>query len=73
MFKSGSGYSTKIGYINPNNQKNHGTRKKRGNDHLQYAYKIECLNCKHLYGANGTDIHIRKCPECQKGAAGLLY
>jgi hypothetical protein len=27
--------------------------------------------CGHRYGANGSDFHIRKCPNCQGGAPGL--
>ncbi|MEI6894247.1 MAG: DUF1353 domain-containing protein [Colwellia sp.] len=72
-FKSGSTKTTQIGYENLNKQKVHGTRKVKGNDHNQFSYKIECLHCGEIYGANGTDIHRRKCPECQKGKAGLEY
>ena len=71
QFRSGSGPTTEIGFINRNRQKNHGTRGRAGNDHLQVSYKLECLNCGHCYGANGTDIHLRKCPACQGGAPGL--
>jgi hypothetical protein len=27
--------------------------------------------CGHVYGANGSDIWLRKCPYCQGGAEGL--
>lgn len=72
-FRSGEGETTKIGYINRNNQKCHGTLGIGGNDHLQYAYRMECLNCGYIYGANGSDIAERKCPECQGGMPGIRY
>ncbi len=34
-------------------------------------WKLRCLKCKNEYGANGCDVHIRKCPECQKGKPSL--
>lgn len=40
---------------------------------MQLAYKVECLQCGHLYGANGSDMHERLCPECQGGAPGIPY
>lgn len=33
-------------------------------------YRLRCLFCGHNYGANGCDVHIRKCPECQEGRPG---
>src|SRR5439155_17829978 len=44
-----------------------------GTDHRQYIYVLRCTNCRFEYGANGTDIHDRKCPRCQEGAPGLQY
>lgn len=32
--------------------------------------RLRCLFCGHNYGANGCDIHIRKCPACQQGMPG---
>jgi hypothetical protein len=26
-----------------------------------------------VYGTNGSDMHARLCPECQKGAPGIRY
>lgn len=73
--RSGSTETTEIGYVNRNNQKNHGTHGVKGTDHMQYSYKLECLNdnCGHIYGANGTDIFLRKCPECQGGNVGISF
>ncbi|MFA0256074.1 hypothetical protein [Vibrio breoganii] len=75
MFKSGGTKTTQIGYINRNNQKNHGTRGVAGNDHGQVSYKLECLQsgCGAIYGANGTDVFQRKCPKCQGGLPGIGY
>jgi hypothetical protein len=45
----------------------------QGTDHLQKVYVLRCTRCGHEYGANGSDLHLRKCPKCQGGAAGLPY
>ena len=42
-----------------------------GTDHLQRIYALRCRHCNHEYGANGSDIHLRKCPACQHGKPGL--
>jgi len=44
-----------------------------GTDHGQSIYVLRCLACRNEYGANGSDIHMRRCPACQKGAAGLPF
>ncbi|MBV5305129.1 MAG: zinc ribbon domain-containing protein [Desulfobulbaceae bacterium] len=78
LFKKASRYvdgaakTTKIGYVNKNNQKNHGHCGDAGTDHNSRAYELECLECQHRYWANGTDIFQRKCPNCQGGALGIL-
>ena len=72
-WRSGSGYSVKIGYINPNGQRCHGHRGVPGTDHGQYSYRVECTSCANVYGANGSDVHERKCPKCQGGAPGLDF
>ena len=72
-FRAGSTKTTRIGYENPNRQRVHGTRGIAGNDHGQVSYKLECLDCGHCYGANGTDIFQRKCPDCQGGRPGIEY
>lgn len=43
-----------------------------GNDHLQVTYVLRCPD-GHEFGANGSDIWLRKCPECQGGRPGLPY
>jgi hypothetical protein len=73
MFNSGTHPTTQIGYVSEKKQKNHGHRNVPGTDHLQTAYKLECLNCGETYGANGSDIFQRKCPKCQDGVPGIEY
>ena len=65
--------TTKAGYVNRNQQRNKGATNPPlpGNDHLQITYVMECQHCQHQYGANGSDIWLRKCPSCQDGAPGL--
>lgn len=49
-----------------------------GTDHLQYVWVLTCARrdetgaiCGAHYGANGSDFHQRKCPDCQGGMPGL--
>ena len=72
-FRSGGGDTVQIGFKNDNNQKCHGHRGKPGNLPGQLAYKIECLCCGCIYGANGCDVHERRCPSCQCGADGICF
>jgi hypothetical protein len=63
--------TTAVGFRNKNGQvvvRNTGTP---GTDHLQYIYQLACSKCGNSYGANGSDIHERKCPACQGGAPGF--
>lgn len=75
LFRSGSSETTTIGYINRNQQMCAGHRGMPGTDHGQVSYRILCMHtaCGALYGANGTDIFQRKCPDCQGGATGLPF
>jgi len=73
LLRSGEGSTTKIGYINPNEQLCHGTLGVKGTDHLQYSYRMECLICGYVYGANGSDVFQRNCPKCQNGMPGINY
>ena len=59
------------GYINRHGQVTIRNTGATGTDHLQYVYQLTCSKCGHSYGANGTDIHERKCPHCQGGQPGL--
>ena len=49
-----------------------------GNHRNQRIWVLRCSGltsrqpgCGTVYGANGCDFHIRLCPKCQNGAAGL--
>ena len=74
-FVSGNTETTKIGFVNRNNQRCGGHRGAAGTDHVQLAYRMECLEpgCGHIYGANGTDVFQRKCPKCQEGKDGISF
>ena len=61
-------HTTDTGYVNDWKQENIGKTDRMGTDHLQYLYKMKCGICGHEYLANGTDIFIKKCPNCQNGA-----
>jgi len=65
--------TTTIGYVNRNNQKVVARTDLPGTDHNQFVYVLECQVCGHEYGANGSDIHIRRCPQHDKGRPGLAY
>jgi hypothetical protein len=70
MSREGKG-TTDPGYQNPNGQIVVSNTGERGSDFGQYVYKLRCKHCGELYGANGSDIHERKCPACQSGRRGL--
>ena len=75
MFRSGSGRTTQIGYVNRNKQRCEGTRGVAGTARGQVAYKMVCLlpRCGHVYGANGADVFERKCPRHQGGRPGIPF
>lgn len=68
-----AGYSTVEGFMNGNGQQVVRRTDRPGTDHLQVVYVLRCTACGHIYGANGSDIHLRRCPECQDGRPGLPY
>ena len=63
--------TTVPGYVNKNGQKVLRKTDELGNDHNQRVYVLECGNCSNEYGANGSDIWLRRCPACQGGTPGL--
>jgi hypothetical protein len=65
--------TTEPAFINPHGQITIRNTGLPGTDHNQYVYQLGCSNCGHVYGANGSDIYERKCPQCQKGRAGLSF
>jgi len=72
-FKSGIGCTTEIGFTNNNDQICCGTLGVPGTDHNQVAYKMNCKHCGFVYGANGSDIAGRNCPNCLGGADGIPF
>ena len=58
--------TTAIGYINRNNQEVIQKTDKLGTDHLQKVYILRCNECKKEYGANGSDIWQRRCPNAKE-------
>jgi hypothetical protein len=63
--------TTNPGFVNRNGQVVIRNTGNPGSDHLQSIYQLACSRCGHVYGANGSDIHIRRCPNCQDGKPGL--
>jgi len=79
-FRGGSSKTTKIGFVNKHDQMCLGTRSKPGNNPGQRSYMMICLKeklegkiCGHLYGSNGCDIFLRRCPCDDTGAADLEF
>ena len=72
-FRSGKGESAQIGALNRNGQRCLGHQGVMGTDHGQKAYGVHCTECGHEYGANGSDLHERRCPACQGGTPGIPY
>lgn len=60
--------TTRTGYTNKNGQRNEGCLGVPGTDHNQKLYQMVCVKCATRYNANGSDIHLRRCPSCQGGA-----
>lgn len=65
--------TTKIGFRNRNEQTNIRATGLPGTDHGQVIYVLRCEPCGGVYGANGSDIHLRRCPACQGGRPGLPF
>ena len=65
--------STETGYRNRNRQVVVLPTPLAGTDHNQYVYVLRCGYCRYEYGANGSDIFQRKCPNRQAGAPGLSF
>ena len=65
--------TTAVGSENRNSQVVVRPTGREGTDHNQKVYVLRCAPCGNEYGANGSDVHLRKCPNCQGGAPGLPY
>ncbi len=63
--------TTSPGYVNPNQQEVIRSTGLDGTDHNQKIYVLKCQLCGNEYGANGSDIHRRRCPNHDGGAPGL--
>ena len=72
MIRASKG-TTSIGYTNPRNQTVLRKTDLDGTDHMQKVYVLLCNECRHEYGANGSDIHQRRCPNHDAGKPGLPY
>lgn len=70
MSAEGKG-TTALGFKNRNGQENVRATGQPGTDYLQTVYVLKCTHCGTSYGVNGSDIHLRKCPECQGGRPGI--
>ena len=58
-------------YLNKNRQEVLRRTDIPGTDHNQVVYVLACRDCGHEYGANGSDIHHRRCPQHDRGAPEL--
>ena len=65
--------TTDVGYENVNRQTVVRQTNLLGNLSGQRVYVLKWGKCGHQYGANGCDIHIRRCPTCDGGQPGLEY
>ena len=59
--------------LNRNEQRLLRKTRFKGTDHNQYIWALQCErdNCGHIYGANGSDFHLRRCPKCDGGRPGI--
>ena len=60
--------TTDKGYVNKNGQLNQGRSNVASNHYNQTNFAMRCGRCGFEYTANGCDIWLRKCPNCQGGA-----
>lgn len=57
--------SIDVGYVNKRLQRNMGITDKRAVRPYANIYRMRCEKCGYEYFANGSDIHLKKCPQCQ--------
>jgi hypothetical protein len=65
--------TTTVGYENRNGQVVRFPTGLEGTDHAQRVYVLKCGRCGNEYGANGSDIWQRRCPQRQRGRPGIPY
>ena len=63
--------TTAIGFRNEHGQEVALKTPAAGNIPGQRVYVLRCSACGHEYGANGSDLHSRRCPQCQDGPPAL--
>jgi len=68
---SGETDSSRSGTVNKHGQMLMGAPAAAGNDPSPRAVKMFCTHCYLSYGANGSDVWLRKCPRCQGGVPGI--
>ena len=56
--------TTEIGFTNHRGRTVVRATTLAGTDHNQRVYVLRCDACGIEYGANGSDIHARRCPSC---------
>jgi hypothetical protein len=62
--------TTAQGFENRNGQIVLRRTSKMATDHTQYVYILRCKHCNTEYGANGSDIWQRKCPNSKCSSGG---
>jgi len=66
--------TTQIGYLNRNGLTVIRNTGLPGTDHNQTIYVLRCpRGGAHEFGANGADIHLRRCPDHDGGQPGLAF
>ncbi len=65
--------TTTVGHVTNNQQEVLRATGLPGTDHGQSIYVLRCKACGYEYGANGSDIWVRKCPKHDGGKPGLPY
>ena len=63
--------TTKVGYRNEHAQEVIRRTTAVGTAPGPRIFELRCSQCGYVYGTNGSDIHVRRCPSCQDGAPGL--
>jgi len=59
--------TTDIGYVSKNRQTVLRKTNRPSSHHNQTIFDLKCGACGETYGANGSDIWLRKCTSCQAG------
>jgi hypothetical protein len=65
--------TTAVGFVSRNQQEVVRPTGLPGTDHGQSIYVLRCKVCGHEYGANGSEIWVRRCPKHDGGKPGLSY